>query len=62
MESLVTTCSVEARPSVQGNFLNKTRFCGQSKTTLRNKAAKKYYDAKKIINVEIKDSKFSVPG
>ena len=33
--------SVEPRPSVQGNFLNKTRFCGPYKTTPRNKTAKK---------------------
>ena len=33
--------SVEPRPSVQGNFLNETRFCGPYKTILRNKTAKK---------------------
>ena len=33
--------SVEPRPSMQGNFLNETRFCGPYKTTLRNKTAKK---------------------
>ena len=33
--------STEPRPSVQGNFLNETRFCGPYKTTLRNKTAKK---------------------
>ena len=33
--------SVEPRPSVQGNFLNETRFCGPYKTTLKNKTAKK---------------------
>ena len=33
--------SVEPRPSVQGNFLNETRFCGPYKATLRNKTAKK---------------------
>ena len=27
--------SVEPRPSVQGNFLNETRFCGPYKTTLK---------------------------
>ena len=31
--------SVEPRPSVQGNFLNETRFCSPYKTTLRNKTA-----------------------
>ena len=46
MESLVLQSglsppvSVEPRPSVQGNFLNDPRFCGQSKTTLRNKTTK----------------------
>ena len=33
--------SVEPRPSVQGNFLNKTRFWSPYQTTLRNKTAKK---------------------
>ena len=33
--------SVEPRPSVQGNLLNETRFCGPYKMTLRNKTAKK---------------------
>ena len=33
--------SVEPRPSMQGNFLNETRFYGPYKTTLRNKTAKK---------------------
>ena len=33
--------SVEPNPSVQGNFLNETRFCGTYKATLRNKTAKK---------------------
>ena len=33
--------SVEPRPSVRGNFLNETRFCGPYKKTLRNKTAKK---------------------
>ena len=28
--------SVEPRQSVQGNFLNETRFCGPYKTTPRN--------------------------
>ena len=37
--------SVEPRPSVQGNFLNETRFCGPYKTTLRNKTAKRHYNA-----------------
>ena len=32
--------SVEPRPSVQGNVLNETRFCGPYKTTLRNITAK----------------------
>ena len=35
------TVSVEPRPSVQGNFLNETRFCGPYKTTVKNKTAKK---------------------
>ena len=34
--------SVEPRPSVQGNILNETRFCGPYKTTLRNK---RHYNA-----------------
>ena len=33
--------SVEPTPSMQGNFLNETRFCGPYKTTLRYKPAKK---------------------
>ena len=37
--------SVEPRPSVQGNFLNETRFCGPYKTTLRNKLPKRHYNA-----------------
>ena len=37
--------SVEPRPSVQGNFLNETRFCDPYKTTLRNKTAKRHYNA-----------------
>ena len=32
---------VEPRPSVQGNFINETRFCGPYKTTQKNKNAKK---------------------
>ena len=59
MESLVLqyglslTVSVEPRPSVQGNFLNESRFRGQSKTTLRNKNCQKgiimHRDAKKML-------------
>ena len=47
MESLVLqyswslTVSVEPRQSMQGNFLNETRFCGLYKTTLGNKTTKK---------------------
>ena len=33
--------SVEPKPSVQGNFLNETTFCGWYKKTLRNKTVKK---------------------
>ena len=67
MESLVLqygfslTVSVEPRPSVHGNFLNETRFCGQFKTTLRNKTAKQEImmrrDTKKIISIEIRVTK-----
>ena len=35
------TVSVEPRPYVQRNFLKETRFLGQPKTTLKNKAAEK---------------------
>ena len=47
MESLALQCSwsltvsVEPRPSVQGDFLKETRFCGLYKTTRRNKTVKK---------------------
>ena len=37
--------SVEPRPSVQGNFLNETGFCGPYKRTLRNKTAKRHHNA-----------------
>ena len=55
------TVSVELRPPVQGNFLKETRFCGLSKTTLRNKTAEKALQCimipMKKINVEIRDTK-----
>ena len=42
---LLPTVSVETRPSVQGNVLKETIFRSQSKTTLRNKTAKRDYNA-----------------
>ena len=37
--------SVEPRLSVQGNVLNKRRFCGKYKTTLRKKLPNGRYNA-----------------